>query len=222
MFIFPAHRLTPGTVKRYLERQVLSGGTSLSGEQDVIESDGGGRWVVEYGDISLVSADDARLWEAWSEYLSGGTTRCLVPLLSFATGPRPAVSSLFPKRPSELYYDNAEWPTVLAYAARDHKASISATGLLRDTEVSLSIERGAEPRGGELFSYAGRLHRVIRKNDAGKYVVRPPLRENTNIGTPVSFDFPLLQATADPSQNFAVALSRGRHGTASIRFVESI
>lgn len=222
MFVFPAHKLTPLSVRRYVERQVLSGGTSISGEQDAIEVDGGGRWVVEYGDIPIVDADQARLWEAWEEYLSGGKNVCLVPALSQAIGPRPGTVFGRPKRPSDLFYDDIEWPTELRYSEPDVRAETTAAAALRATTLGISVTRGPSLRGGEIFSFAGRMHRVIRPLGGGDFSIRPPLRGAVSAGESLVFDFPLLQARADPAQNFSISLTRGRHGTASIRFLESI
>lgn len=222
MYIFPVHLLAPRKVARYLERQVLSGGTALSGDEDVIQIDGGGRWVVEYEGISLVDAEQARVWEAWNEYLSGGVNVCLVPLLSFATGPRPSTEPGRPTRPSDLYYDDREWPTTLEYASRDHGAAFSAAAGLRATEVALNVSRGSPIESGQLFSYgAGRLHRVIRPS-AGGFSILPPLRQAAANRTPVSFDFPVLRAKTAPNEKFSTGLERGRNGEVSVRFVEAI
>lgn len=222
MYIFPVHLLAPRKVARYLERQVLSGGTALSGDEDVIEVDGGGRWAVQYEGIQLVDAEQARVWEAWNEYLSGGVNTCLVPLLSFATGPRPSTQLGGPKRPSDLYYDDREWPTELRYAARDHEAEFSAPGNLRDTAAGLRVTRGPGISSGQLFSYGdGRLHRVVRPNGGGIFKILPPLRGAVAAGAEVSFDFPVVRARMAPNENFAIGLERGRQGEVSVKFVES-
>lgn len=222
MYIFPVHLLAPRKVARYLERQVLSGGTALSGDEDVIEVDGGGRWVVQYEGVQLVDAEHARVWEAWNEYLSGGVNTCLVPVLSFATGPRPSTAVRGPKRPSDLYYDDREWPTELRYASRDHEAEFSAPAALRDTAVGLTVTRGPQISSGQLFSYgSGRLHRIIRPDGTGGFSVLPPLRTAAAGGDPVSFDFPLVRARMAANESFAVGLERGRQGEVSVKFVES-
>lgn len=222
MYVFPVHLLSPQRVARFIERQVLTGGTALSGDEDVIEVDGGGRWVIQYDGIQLVDAEQARVWEAWLEYLAGGTTTCLVPLLSFATGPRAATLVRGPKRPSNLYYDDREWPTEMRYATRDHVAEFSETAGLRGTTVDLSVTRGPAVSSGQLFSFSGgRLHRIIRKNSGGDFTIAPPLRGDVPAGEPVSFDFPLMRGRMVPNENFAVGLERGRQGEVSIKFVES-
>lgn len=223
MYIFPVHLLAPRKVARYLERQVLTGGTALSGDEDVIETDGGGRWVVQYEGINLVDARQARVWEAWNEYLSGGLNSCLVPALSFATGPRPSTRLNAPKTPSDLYYDDPEWPTVMRYAARDHEAQFAVSAALRDTVVGLTVTRGPEISSGQIFSYSdGRMHRVIRPLGGGQFNVLPPLREAAAPAESVSFDFPLMRAKMAPNESFAVGLERGRNAGVSIKFVESL
>jgi len=222
MFVFPAHILTPARVRLFRQQVVLSGGESLGGDEDTIETDGGGLWVVEYEGVSLVDARQARVWAAWNEYLTGGYARCLVPLLTFATGPRPGVSSWAPKKPSGLHYDDPEWPTFMRYSRRDHEAEFAAAAALRDTALTLQTTRGPNFQSGQIFSYGeGRAHRILR-TDGENVSVRPPLRGPVDAGTPVSFDFPLLRAKMDPRQDFTAPLARGRSGEVSIRFVEAI
>ncbi len=221
MFIFPAHILTPLSIARRVEGQVLSGGTSLAGEEDTIYADGGGRWLIEYTGIELPDEDTVRVWEAWSEYLSGGVVECLVPLISFATSPRSYLGTR-KKRPSNLYYDDREWPTVLRYSSPEHEAEFAADAALRATTVALTVQKGPHPRGGEVFSYDGRAHRIIRKTGENLYLIRPPLRQATPAGTPAIFDFPLVKATAARGQQLGVPLFRGQQATVGIQFWESV
>lgn len=220
MFIFPVRLLTPATVRRNIGKSTLLGGETLSGDQDVTTTDGGGRWEIEYAGIELVTAQQTRVWEAWLDYLAEGATVCLVPLLSFATSPR-AMPSDRPKLPSRLFVDDDEWPTQMRFGLPEHEAQFSAGALLRATTVALDVTKGPEPKGGEIFSAGERAYRLQRPNGDGTYSVRPPLREAVALGTPAVFDFPMVRARLAPAQDFSGPLARGVYGTVGLRFVEA-
>lgn len=222
MFIFPAHILPPKNIVRSIERQTLSGGVALSGAEDTILADGGGRWVVEYQGIALPSARETRVWEAWLEYLAGGLNECLVPLLSFATSPRSYVGRR-PKPPSRLYVDDDEWPTAMRYSVAEHEAEMPLGAPLRATTVAIAATKGGAPQSGQIFSVGQNAYRIVRPTGGlNVYSVAPPLRLSVAVGASVVFDFPLLKMRADPKQEFAVPLFRSQSGEAAIRFVESV
>jgi hypothetical protein len=90
LYVFPAHIFNPRSVTVRLIESVISGGVALSGEEDIIAIDGGGRWEIAYDDISLRTPAQVRAWEAWEGYLARGKTDCLVPLISIGYANRPA------------------------------------------------------------------------------------------------------------------------------------
>lgn len=62
-----------------IERQVLSGSTSLSGETDVVAIDGGGRVYAEFGEGDLIDRDKVLAWRALLTILEEGVTEMVVP-----------------------------------------------------------------------------------------------------------------------------------------------
>lgn len=219
MFIFPVTILTPASVKRSIRQNTTSGGVAISGDEDVVITDGGGRWEIEYTGIDLNDSRAARVWEAWLDYLANGATACLVPLLSFATSPRASVKGAKP--PSRLYVDDAEWPTEMRYALAEHSAEFAADAALRATTITLTTTKGPEPKGGEIFQVGSeRAYRLIRPS-GGDFLISPPLRAAASLGDPVIFDFPMVQAKLDPGSDFSTPLLRSQFGSGSLQFVET-
>ena len=62
-----------------IERQTLSGGTALSGETDVVSTDGGGRVYAEFGEGDLIDRDKVLAWRALITILEEGVTEMVVP-----------------------------------------------------------------------------------------------------------------------------------------------
>jgi hypothetical protein len=221
MFIFPAHILTPATVQRRVVGQTISGGQALDGDEDVIATDGGGRWRVEYSGIQLVDARATRVWEAWLDYLQSGVTVVLVPLLSLATSPRPGVAPERVKLPSALYVDNPEWPTEMRYALPDHVAEIAADADLRATRLTFDVTKGPAISSGQAFQVGDRAYRTVRP-DGDEFIVAPPLRAPIVAGANAVFDFPMVRAKLAPGQDFSSPLFRGKYGSVDVSFLEAV
>jgi hypothetical protein len=48
--VFPSRLFAPSSLQARLVGQAISGGVSLSGEQQYADASGGGRWVVDFGE----------------------------------------------------------------------------------------------------------------------------------------------------------------------------
>lgn len=220
MFIFPSHLFNPGKVRAHIARATLSGGTSLTGDEDHVITDGGGRWEISYEDIALDTPEEIRAWEAWNGHLAAGTVQVKVPLLSLETAPRP-MQGRRPVPPSALATDDPLFPTRVAFAAPYIVATVADDAALRDTTLAIVVTRGASLTGGEKFEIAGRAHRIARRIDATHFVIEPPLRAAVTAGTPVNFDWPCVICTAAPGEDWSPAIEFGQFADASINFVES-
>lgn len=221
--IFPAHRFCPETVTAGVVADVVSGGTSLAGEQDVIEADGGGRWMISYGGIALDDAEMQRRWKAWVAKLRGGATPVLVPLLSVATGPRPIAGNGF-ATPSDIYDNDDYFPTEVRFASPHIVATISASVALRSTTMQISVTQGSSVQPGMDFSvgvHAYTVQEIIsRAGLVATVKTTPPAREAIAAGTAVNFDFPYVVARAAPGQSLTAAINSGLYGDVEIQFVE--
>lgn len=220
MFVFPAHLFNPGKVRVHLARTTLSGGASLTGDEDHVITDGGGRWEVTYEDISLDSPELINAWEAWNGYLAAGTVQVTVPVLSLETAPRP-MQGRRPMPPSALAVDDPLFPTSVGFAAPYIVAVVAANAALRATTLEIVVSRGAALGGGEKFEIAGRVHRIARKIDETHFIIEPALRAAVTAGTAINFDWPCVICHAVPGEDWSPAIEFGQFADTSIRFVES-
>lgn len=219
MYIFPAHMFRPADVSASIAHRVISGGETLSGIEDVIATDGGGRWMISYSGITLDEPDLIRAWSAWQGHLAGGVNECLVPLLSVVTAPRPSLGH-HPMQPSDILTDDALFPTYLRFSSPHIVASVGAAAALRATELQINVTQGSPVKGGEKFSLGTRAYRIIRKVYGNRFLIEPPLREAVSIGTAVNFDWPSVKCRLVPGEGVEPLISFDRMGEASISFVE--
>lgn len=219
MFIFPVHLFNPLTVKVGIFGQTVSGGVSLSQDEDHVLTDGGGRWEIEFGGIALNNIPKRREWDAWMTYLDGGAVQCLVPLVTLDTAPRPYIDHN-PMRAPQIITDDPLWPTTITYAQPYIEAKVAAIAALRATTVEIEIELGGQIKGGEAFSVGERAYRIVRP-DAGdnEWIIRPPLRVALAVDDPVNFNWPVVKCRLDPGNEIADVFA-SRTAEVAIRFVE--
>lgn len=217
--IFPAHVFNPNSVRSYIERKTLSGGTSLSGVEDTVLTDGGGRWVIELSDIALDTPRQIRSWDSWNGYLNAGTADVLVPFVSIETAPRPALGRGY-MPPSDIYANDPLYPTIVRFQAPYIIAKLAESAPLRATTLRITMQHGAPIEGGERFSLGERGYRIRRKLSDGLFQIEPPLREAVTAGTEVNFDWPVVRCRAVPAEDWSPAIEIGTYADASIRFVE--
>lgn len=219
-FVFPAHLWCPETVRARIERATLSGGTNLVGGEDTIITDGGGRWEISYGGISL-EGEFNNFWEAWNGHLAAGTQDVLVPLLSLETAPLPRIGRRV-MQPSDLAYDDLVFPTFVRFAAPYIEAYAVGTAPLRATSLNINMVRGAALKGGEKFSVGFRAYRIGRRLTGNTWSIEPPLREPIAAGASLNFDWPVVRCRSVPGEDFSPDLQFGRFSEAEIRFVEQV
>lgn len=219
MFVFPAHIFNPTKVRAVIERKSVSGGVSLSGVEDTMLTDGGGRWVISFSGISLDSPEALNAWEAWNGYLAGGNADVLVPVLSVSTAPRPALGKGFAD-PSDIWADHHLFPTQVRFAAPYIEASVTAGAALRATSLGISVARGSPIRGGEKVGIGDRVHRIGRETSPGTFSVEPPLRAAVSAGTVANFDWPVVKCRSVPGQDWSADVEFGQFADVEITFVE--
>lgn len=218
--IFPVHSLHPTEVNARPVAQVISGGTALNGVEDVITTDGGGRWRIDYTGINLRTPEQQRIWSAWTGYLTGGAVECLVPLLSLPMAPRPMAWD-GPRRVTKLVANDPIFPTSVRYSIPVIAATVTASAVLRATSLQIDLTSPGEIVGGEMFSIGEFAYKIVRKTAPGTFQITPPLREAVSIGADVEFNWPVIRCRSLPGQDFDAPISLGHFSSPSITFVES-
>lgn len=223
MFIFPVHLFNPASIKAGVVENVISGGQALSGDEDVIATDGGGRWQITYSGINLRTAEQERKWDAWASHLAGGARAIYVPLVSLRTAPRP-VAGVGLARPSAIYADDPYFPTEVRFASPYIVAQTVGAAALRATTLTILVTQGARIQGGEKFSINGRAHKIervtARNGMQATCIISPPTRAAIGAGTAVEFGWPYVQCKAAIGQDLIPDMSFGRNGAVSVTFVE--
>lgn len=200
MKLFPTCLFAPEGQEADIEKRVVSGGTALSGEEDVIETDGGGRVFVEFTDLYLDDPEVALAYRALSALSDGGATPFIVPLCDARHQPTNGLLTV-PHSDGSTFSDETE------YEQADSEASLSADAALRATTLVLDI--AGLPRallGGEWLSIDHLVHRhrayriaeIVEQSATSATVkIRPPLREAATAGTDVNFADPLCVMRVD-------------------------
>jgi len=222
MFIFPAHRFNPDPVTAEPVPRKVSGGVALNDVEDEIITDGGGRWQISYGEFDVDEPELSRLWTQWQGFIGRGEP-FLVPILSLETAPRPTAGGGL-MDPSNLYDDDDAFPTEVRFGTPYIIAQLAGDVPLRGTTMTINVIQGARIKGGEKFSIGVRgfaIERVLsRSGQQATVLVNPPSRKALPAGSPVNFEWPVVQCRAVAGQNLAVAMSLGMYGSTSISFVE--
>jgi len=197
---------------------VTSGGTSLSGIEDPIETDGGGFWRADYGEGQTVDRADGLEWRRITEAMDNGSAPVNVRLSERRFQP-------VGRQPNPLNPEMS--PGAVATVTSFLNGQ---TGGLRATKLRISIASEKPLLGGELFSvncptWGHRAHRIIElveitAGSAYEITIRPGLREAIPIGTSLDFDSPrcLMRLAAITSNETMV----GKYTACAISFVEDM
>lgn len=231
MFTFPTHLFNPAAIKLRLAGSTIEGGEALSGESDVVRTDGGGYWMVTLSGVDLRSPDLIRAWRAWEDHLEDGVTRCLVPVADVRQAPRPIAGARLAS-PSALVGDddNPYFPEAIAFATPFIVATVVNAADLRATTLTMNVERGARLQGGEIFALehptvGRRIYRTgrvtSRSGQTAVVTIRPPLREAITAGIVADFDWPSLVAAQVPRLDISPDIAYGRQATVDVVFREA-
>lgn len=170
---------------------VTSGGTSLSGIDDPIETDGGGFWRLDLTNGETLSRKGGLAWRALTEGMDNGSTAVIVLLCS---------ERLFQPVGDVVTVDHSDgtpFDDDTPYTSSGADYTAAADAALRATTMTIAGASELPLIGGELFSiehpsWGWRIYRIIRIDD-DLITFRPPLREAVAAETVLEFDTPRCQ-----------------------------
>lgn len=193
MKVFPTCLFSPSDIHADFERRTTSGGVSLSGEEDIIATDGGGRVFLEIGDAYLDEPIIALAWRAFDAWCDGGVRPVIVHLCEHRYQPSNGVVTV-PHGDGTTFSDETE------YSQGDAHGEVAVDAPLRATTLTLTNLVLARPLvGGEWFAidhptWRWRSYRIaeVMEQDATSATItfRAPLREAVTAGTEVDFTDP--------------------------------
>lgn len=219
---FPSHFFGFNDTEFDIERSTLKGGTALSGEQDIVSTDGGGRVYAEFSNGPLVDRNPTLAWRALLTQLEEGVTQVVVPLCDARHTPYSAgVGSSVPHSDGTPFSDDSE------YVAGGPTANAAGAALLRATQLTLNLALEQPLLGGEWFAIehptkgwrAYNIGAILAQTTTTATVsFRPPLREAVPAGKAVELRAPRCLMVQDGK---ASRKKSGRYTEAAIRFIEA-
>ncbi|WP_257540996.1 hypothetical protein [Sphingobium sp. CFD-1] len=215
---FPTCQFSFASREIAVQQNIISGGTALNGDETVISTDGGGRWVAEYGSAPLNRREKVLSWRSARAILEGGAVPIIFPICDARHQP---VGS----RSRVPHSDDSPFSDDSLYGTSDCFVTAAADAPLRATSLILNIASIGKPLlGGERFSidHPTWRHRLyeIKSIDGGQITFRPPLREAVPAGTEINFSDPrcVMRLTGD----MAAPLNGPRAATGSITLIEDM
>lgn len=221
MKVFPTCLFAPDGQEADIERRTISGGTALSGDEDIVATDGGGRVFYEIADPFLDDVPAAMAWRAISAYMDGGARAIIVPFCDGRHQPGGFLDSV-PHSDGSPFSDESEYETLAAQAA------ITGAAILRATVIEIEFAGlSREILGGEWLSIdhpvmrwrAYRIAEVIEQTaTTATLSIRPPLREAVGSGEAVDFNDPRCVMRLDGEMRSPSSM--GFASSQGVRFVE--
>ncbi len=201
-----------------IERQTLSGGTSIAGDTDRVSADGGGRVFAEFGRGELIDRDKVLAWRAVLAILEEGVESVIVPFCDARHQP-------YGNEHTVTYGDGTVHSDGTPFEGGGPFARATEPAALRATSLAFFGVFAQPLIGGEWFSISHptkgvRAYKVRSVNqEAGTLTFRPPLREAIQAGDTLDFANPRCLMVQDGKTS--TPLVNRRHTTVAVRFVEA-
>lgn len=204
-----------------LERRTISGSVALSGDEDVIAVDGGGRVFAEFAGGPLLEREEMLAWRAFAALAEEGANEFIVPFCDPEHQPYLTDHVV-------AHEDGSEFEDDPDYIGGGVTPQVFAAAVLRATTLSLLITPNRMLLGGEWLSIqhetkgwrAYKIAEMVEQDTTTAVVkVRPPLREAVQAETPVDFANPRCLMRVEGRVSTRTEL--GRFGEAAVRFVEA-
>lgn len=216
MLVFPTQRFCFAGHEADIERRTVSGGQALSGDEDTIQTDGGGRVFCEFAEAYLDDPEVALDWRGFSAASDGGQTPMIVPL-----------GDIRHQLVGNIYAPQGDGDSEDDYPPTNENVTVAADAPLRGTLLNLTVRYLPAPvRKGMWLSIDHPLMRwrsyrisevVSRSGQAVSVRIRAPLREAVAADTPVEWANPRcvmrVEGEMRSPTNFGFA-------EGSVRFVE--
>jgi hypothetical protein len=203
-----------------LAGQVISGGLSQSGLQQVVNASGGGVWTLRLEGFKLRRPEEVRAWRRIQYGGHGGVYPINVSICDLRHAP-----SQFYGVP---HSDTSPFGDFSLYSSGRAEYVTASNAGIRATSIQVVFEDSDPPVGGEYFSLPygedrHSMHVITSVEPFGEnYILRfvPPLRAAIPIGTPIEFDKPILTMRQSGPDSMSAALVMGKFMEPSATFIE--
>jgi hypothetical protein len=196
---------------------VISGAVSDLGQQQVVNTTGGGYWRLALNGFILRRPEQLRAWRRVQIASQGGVVPFNISLCELRLAPRGAV----PHSDGTPFSDGSFYFSGLAT-----QCEFAADAALRATTATVSFGPGQRPVGGELFSveYGTDHHELHMVTDVDDDVLTfyPPLRAAHVIGENIEFSHPTMTVRLSAVDAMSLTIQHGRFAQPSASLVEYI
>lgn len=212
---FPAALLKAKSFRLDIVGQVISGGITQDGQQQVVNAAGGGLWALALEFPRFNRPDQIDAWRRIQYGSQGGVVEVNVSVCDLRQAPYGVPhSDMTPFSDGTLYF------------SADIEATLAASAALRATTVRLNIASGREPFGFFSLAYGDGRHELhfitgaTANGDDWDVTIVPPLRAAHTGGEPVTFGHPLCTMRLATPEAMSMAIEYGRWGTGQATFIE--
>lgn len=203
-----------------LAGQVIAGGLSQSGLQQVVNASGGGVWTLRLEGFKLRKPEQVRAWRKIQFGGHAGVYPINVSVCDLRHSPD--LTGGVP------HSDLSPFGDLTLYVAGDGDVETVSSAGVRATAITVEFTDYAPPVGGEFFSLEygddrHSLHVVTSvEPSGGNYLLRfvPPLRAAIPANTPVNFKTPMLTMRQSGPDAMSAALVLGKFMEPSATFIE--
>lgn len=216
MLVWPRALLNPGEELPRIVGAGTSGGSSISGPTQTVNTSGGGYWAWDF-EVALTSRDKILAWRALEANLDGGATQFILPMCDERFAPVAKTQTTWSN--GKTWSNGNGWVGVSTVA-------LASAAKLRATTLRLTTAL-AGLRAGQHFTVVHpnkgvRLYRVAGVADDGlSFTIRPPLREAMAAGEAVDFSRPRSTMKLANPETFAARLRMNRVARATASFAEA-
>ncbi|WAP67235.1 hypothetical protein [Jiella pelagia] len=229
MFVFPHAAFRSIPTFRFMPRNV-DGGFSMDRSNKVIGS-AAGYWRATISNCSIHDTTTNRLWQAIDGMLEGRLGSCKVQACEGRRQPVPdGTKTLVTTSPFDdgaSFDDGAEFIDPLIVA------DVFGSVALGSATMTIRVRNGSQILPGHVFSHwsidgGHRIYSVKTVESRGvagghqtaTVKIKPPARAAMAAGDLLEFDAPLCDMHLSDDNAMAVAMERGRFGTATLVFDE--
>ena len=221
MKVFPTCIFAPNGTDAYIDRRITSGGVSLSGQETIIGTDGGGRVCLEMNDFYLDEPTIARAWDAIDAYMDGGLRPMVVPFCDAVHQPAFYMEDV-------PHSDGTPFSDDTLYESGGTDVTIAVDAPLRATVIQVDIAAlNGDPLGWFTIvhpTWGARAYKVAeilaQTPTSATLSIRPTLREAVTVGTAVDFANP--RCTMRIEGDMRAPRNMGYAEGQALRFVEDM
>lgn len=215
--VFPTRLFAFVSREQGIERSTLRGGTAISGAEDIVSTDGGGRVYAEFAGGQLVDRAQVLAWRSMQAILDEGVSPIIVPFGDKRHTP-------YGGEVEVPHSDGTPFSDGGLYFSGGPSAVTVGAAALRATSIRLTVTALQPLIGGEWFSIehplkGWRAYRIATIAPDGTTTFRPPLREAVGDGVAVELSNPRCLMVQDAKAGSK--LDFGRYTEAGVRFVEA-